>query len=149
MPDMKDILDKAASSSDARIRHFAIEYKLAQQKLEQYNAFFELYGENSAEQPSTAPSSPSMKLVGVKTRGRRPASGNNTFVPVVVAILNAAGGPMQLPKMHELYLQQNPGHAIAFETFRQKVIGRKDSFYSIRGQGYWLKGHEVPENAAA
>jgi|SRR5579859_471881 len=153
MDDMKDALDRAASSPDPAVRNMAIRYRETQQELANYEGFFAIYkqgvktnGVAPVTRPAAATRSTTAKAPSMSRSDR-----NDTFSTSMKNILTQNGQPMKLNEVHAAYQAQHPEDPTSKETFRQRLVKRRDIITLVPHQGYlWIDEQpksEVSENA--
>ncbi len=158
MDAMKEALDKAASSPDLAVRSMAIDYQETLQKLDRYEAFFDIYKEGikingtvvrpapRGRAPVTAKVAHALALPRSSNSGSSKTDG---FSLALQAIMVETGHPMKLDELYSGYQQKHPEDPVTKETFRQRLVKRRDTVILIRGQGYWWNGAELPAEAVA
>jgi hypothetical protein len=150
MDDMREALDKAAASSDPAVRNMAIRYREMEQEFGQYQAFFSVYKlgitVNGAAKrgPVNAPRAP----VARTTPAPRRSNKEDTFASAMQALLIEHGQPMKLNDVYSAYTEKHPEDAIPIETFRQRLVKRREPsgpITLIPQRGYWWAGAELTE----
>lgn len=150
--DLKEALDKAANSADPAVRNMALEYQELRQKFTRCEVFFEIYKEGSRftgvpVRPVVRGRIPASRPVLVPSRPQ--TSKADGFSLAMQGILLDAGRPMKLDDLFTVYLQQHPDDQPPKETFRQRLVKRRDVISLVKGQGYWWAAAEVPNGAEA
>jgi len=163
MEDMKDALDKAATSPDPAVRNMALRYREMQQEFDQYAAFFTIYktgitvnGTATHVRPAgrTAPANASAARERVALPRTRPRTDKiDVFSTDLRDLLLEINRPLRLNEIYTTYRQRRPEDEVSIETFRQRLVKRKQQgmVSLIPQRGYWwaeapLTESPVPED---
>lgn len=159
--EIKDALDKAASSSDPRVRGVAMRCKELQQEYDRLTDFVQIYAgaspatgavpaavgqlpAPSVEKKVTAPSAPRGRPAG-SGKSSQKVDANDAFSKEICHLIESYQTPLKLGALHAVYLQAHPEDQPSEPTFRQRLIKRKVVIRLIRGVGYWPENTPLPE----
>ena len=117
------------------------------QKLDQFlEMYYELAGTNREEPDTSPPRTDLMSRLTEASGMIRPRGRPADFARIMEAILKDVGHPMQRgPLVVEI---EKRGHSIPSDD-KPRYVGtilwrNSDTFESVDGRGYWLKGVPVP-----
>jgi hypothetical protein len=148
MDEMREALDKAAASPDPAVRNMAIKYQEMQQEFGQYEAFFNIYKQGirkNGAAPAAARSSATRERLHLPTPAARPRTGRvDNFSAAAQALLLAHGQPMKLKEIYTTYQQAYPEDQTTIETFRQRLVKKRELITLVPRRGYWWAAAELP-----
>jgi len=151
MDDMKEALDKAASSADQAVRNMALRYREMQQEFTQYEAFFAIYKQGVGINGSATAARPPVKgrtpVAKVTTPAQPRADRTDSFSVAMQTILTEHGQPMKLNELHAAYQARTPDDPTSSNTFRQRLIKRRGMVVLIEKRGWWWADAPLVDNA--
>lgn len=101
---------------------------------------------------STAEATAKLRTSSSSSPGSRvlPPLGSATqFSERIIAVLKANGSPMKLSHLYEAYKASYEDPSLRADTFRQRLVKRRDEIALIEGRRYWPTGYPVPAGGDA
>lgn len=139
--DIKNALDKAASSPDPAVRAMALAYKEIEGRLESLRAFFNFYAEGTTAKSSPIAGGPAQ--AARQKPPKAPRAGKSVkaevFTEAILTILHNSSEPVKLPDLQTAYEATGLEPPMQPESFRQRMHKRQKegAVVLIPRVGFW------------
>lgn len=142
---LREALEKAAASPDPAVRMTALRYKKLEQEKQVLDGFFQFYTQACADSTVQAPplrtKATSKSPLTVTSRAPMDA-----FLRRVCDLLLSHGQPVRMKRLYGAFYERYPDEdKISEETFRQRLVKKRNIVQLVEHRGYWPADTAVPE----
>ena len=144
MMELEKVLQIATSSPDPAVRRAAVHYRKLLKEADDLKGFFSFYEQALTEAKEQVP----VRIVPqqVKTRASSTRSSMDAFIRRVCDLLTGNGQPIGISRLYEEFYQKYADEdRVSLDTFRQRLIKKREHVSLLSGRGYWPAGAAVPE----